>query len=293
MGVAQQILKKATGFVTRRARDRRFLFRPIAEVTAILWYAFAFAVTVHGILPHAFTGMSNHLHDEVTDPFGRICEFKRDFHRLVAQNIKRLFGWEGTVFEDRDSNHAGVLGERSAVEKALYCVLNPVRAGLVATAKEWPGAIWLPGMRSYTAKKPACWHKSPCWPDEITIQFVPPPAWTGSDDEWHETLARMTEDAEIEMRKERIREGRGVLGAQRVKDQSHKKRPKTKDRRGKLNPMIATGGDGPLMKQAIKALRMWRRAYREALERWRVDKTTEFPEGSYWVVVHHGAAVVS
>jgi hypothetical protein len=293
MGVAQQILKKATGFVTRRARDRRFLFRPIAEVTAILWYAFAYAVIKHGMLPHAFIGMSNHLHDYLSDPNGKMCEFKADFHRLVAQNIKRLLGWEGTVFEDRDCKHAAVLGERGAIEKALYCVLNPVRAGLVATAKEWPGAIWLPGMRSYTAKKPTCWFTSAHWPDEITIHFVPPPAWTGSEDAWHETLARLTAEGEDELRKERIREGRGVLGAQRVKDQSHKKRPKTKDRRGKLNPMIATGGDGPLMKQAIKALRLWRRAYREALERWRVDKTTEFPEGSYWVVVHHGAAVVS
>jgi len=85
----------------------------------------------------------------------------------------------------------------------------------------------------------------------------------------------------------------GSVGAQRVKAQDHEKRPTTKDRRGKFNPMIATGGDGPLMKQAIKALRLCRRAYREALERWRTDKTTEFPEGSYWVVVHHGAAIVS
>ena len=57
--------------------------------------------------------------------------------------------------------------------------------------------------------------------------------------------------------------------------------------------MLATGGDRNLMKRAKAALRTWRLAYRDALERWKRDKATVFPLGSYWVVVHHGALVAS
>jgi hypothetical protein len=38
-------------------------------------------------------------------------------------------------------------------------------------------------------------------------------------------------------------------------------------------------------------LRQWRRAYREARERWRFDKTVLFPLGTWWVVQRDGAAL--
>lgn len=293
MGVSGRILRGANGFVTRRAVGRAFLFKPTPEVTDILWYAFAHSVNKHGVEPHAFVGMSTHLHHDESDPFGVLPKLKQDFHRLVAQHIQRLWGWEGPVFERGDTRHAEVIGERGAVEKALYCVLNPVRAGLVATAKEWPGAMWLPGMRSYTAKKPACWFEGEHWPEEITVNFVAPGAWSGTEEEWHAEIARLVEEEERALRRERIREGRAVLGPQIVMQQRHTARPARSERRGKLNPVLATGGDGALMKVAKAALRTWRTAYREALDRWRQDKTTRFPEGSYWVVVHHGAAIAS
>ena len=43
------------------------------------------------------------------------------------------------------------------------------------------------------------------------------------------------------------------------------------------------------MKRLIAELKASRRAYRDALERWKQDKSTSFPVGTYWMVVHHGA----
>jgi len=44
---------------------------------------------------------------------------------------------------------------------------------------------------------------------------------------------------------------------------------------------------------AIRALKTFREAYRSAWERWSAgDRTVMFPAGTWWVVVHAGAAAV-
>lgn len=288
------IVPGALCFGTRRVKERLFLFKPVAEVTALIWYAFAFAVLQHGVTPHALVAMSNHLHWLVTDVRGNVPAFKRDFHRIVALGIKRLFGVDSTVFADEDSRHARVVGERGAVEKALYTVLNPVRAGLVDHASQWPGALWLPGMRSVTVKRPAAFFDRPGWPEEITIHFTAPTAWRGTEDAWHDELSRMVTDEEAKARRERTEQGRTVLGAKRARQRHHLSQPATEEpRRPALKPLIAAGGDSEAMAEAVLEHVNFQRAYRAALIAWRNDKTTRFPVGSYWMVLHHGAQLAA
>jgi hypothetical protein len=293
MSLPQKVEPGMLAFGTRRCVEGLFSLKPIAAVNAIIWYAFAVAVITHGVTPHALVAMSNHLHWLVTDVRGNLPDFKRDFHRMVAAAIKKLWGLEGTVFSDTNCRHVEVLGLRGAIKQALYCVLNPVRAHLVEHAMQWPGALWRPGMREVTVKKPDVWFTGAQWPEEITIRFEPPAAWTGGEDGWHERLGQLLADEEATLARERLRTGTPVLGAQRVRQQHHRSRPRTKLPANQLDPAIATGGDHELEKQAKAALKAWRRAYREALERWKADKATCFPRGSYWVVVHHGAAVAA
>jgi len=80
------------------------------------------------------------------------------------------------------------------------------------------------------------------------------------------------------------------VNAGSVLEQSHTDAPKTKPApEPKRNPTIATGGDAPLMKEQIAVLKAWRRAYREALDRWRCDKAQVFPLGTFLRVVVDGA----
>jgi hypothetical protein len=94
--------------------------------------------------------------------------------------------------------------------------------------------------------------------------------------------------------RERIREQRPVMGRQRVLDQKPTAAPRAKASEGeKINPVLATGGDEELMERLIEELQAWRRAYLEARERWRVDKSTTFPRGTWWKVVYDGAAIAA
>ena len=80
------------------------------------------------------------------------------------------------------------------------------------------------------------------------------------------------------------------MGVRGVLEQSHTDAPKTKPEADpERNPTIATGGDAPLMKAEIAVLKAWRRAYREALDRWRYDKAQVFPLGTFLRVVVDGA----
>ena len=287
--MARRTVGGATWFVTRRVTGRMYLLTPHPKMAATFWYLLGVLAEKHDVALHAIVMLSNHLHYVVTAPEQVISDFMADLHREIARAVNKRFDRSGAMFEDDDPSRVETVGERGAVDKVLYTVMNPVKAGLVSRAELWPGMRWLPGMRELTAKRPVSGYDAEMWPDEVTMYFTPPPAWTGTEDQWHEEIARLVAAEEDALRKERIRTGRAVLGAQLVIQQDPFESPKTKPPKSDINPMLATGGDGPLLKRLIAELKAWRRAYRDALERWKQDKSTSFPVGTYWMVVHHGA----
>ena len=290
MSYARRIVDGMTHFVTRRCVGRRFYLKPCEAVNRIILYAFAWAVAEHGMTPHALIAMSNHLHYLLSDPHGRLPLFMRDFHRMVAAAVKTHWKIDETVFADTNASVVTVFGERGVVEKALYTVMNPVSAGLVGRAELWPGVCWVPGTRQITVKKPDVWFTGPQWPDELTVTFSAPPAWTGTEDEWHAMLGESVKAQEKSLQQERIRTQSTLMGVRGVLEQSQTDAPKTKPApEPKRNPTIATGGDARLMKEQIAVLKAWRRARREALDRWRYDKAQVFPLGTFLHVVVHGA----
>jgi hypothetical protein len=269
------------------------LLTPDRAVNQIIEYSLAWAAEKHGMLLHGWVGMSNHGHETATDVHGVAPDFMRDFHRAVAMAVKEHRGIAECVWSDAATSTIELHGERAQIDAVLYGVMNPVRACLVEKAADWPGTIWLPGQRELVVKRPDVWF-SDKMPEEVRVPIVPPPAWRGSEDEWHERMAELVAEEEATLLRERIREQRPVMGRQRVLDQKPTSAPKTKPSEGeKINPVLATGGDGELMKVLIAELQAWRRAYIEARERWRIDKTATFPPGTWWKVVYDGAAIAA
>jgi hypothetical protein len=122
------------------------------------------------------------------------------------------------------------------------------------------------------------------------VTFSAPPAWTGTEDEWHAMLGESVKAQEKSLQQERIRTQRTLMGVRGVLEQSPTDAPKTKPApEPKRNPTIATGGDASLMREQIAVLKAWRLARREALDRWRYDKAQVFPLGTFLHVVVHGA----
>jgi putative transposase len=287
----RRVLPDTSYLLSRRCLDRRFYLRPSPALNDIYLYALAHAQQKHGVAVHAFACMSDHCHESVTDADGVLPDFMRDFRRELALGAKVLYQIPENVWAAQKPSAVELHGDGAALEKALYTILNPVQAGLVAHAAEWPGAISLPGIREIEVRRPEIWFGDDR-PEVLTLKITPPPAWKGTEDEWHEWLAENVAEREEEIRRERAGRGVGVLGKQRILQQSPFDRPRNPDETVPgVHPTVATAGDGKLMKSLVGMLRAWRQAYVDARELWRVNKATLFPLGTWWVVKRAGAAV--
>lgn len=86
---------------------------------------------------HAWCQMSNHYHLLVETPEANLAEGMRQLNGVYTQHVNRVHRRVGHVFQGR---YKAVLVEREShlLEVSRYVVLNPVRAGMVADAGEWP-----------------------------------------------------------------------------------------------------------------------------------------------------------
>lgn len=106
---------------------------------------------------HAYCLMGNHYHLLVETPDGNLAQGMRHYNGVYTQRFNRRHGRAGHVFQGR---YKAILVQKDGylLELARYIVLNPVRAGMVKSARDWPWS-------SYRA----------------TAGFVEPPAWLETD----------------------------------------------------------------------------------------------------------------
>ncbi len=86
---------------------------------------------------HAYCLMDNHYHLLVETPEGNLAKGMRQLNGVYTQTFNRRHGRFGHVFQGR---YKAILVERESylLELARYIVLNPVRAQMVRSAKDWP-----------------------------------------------------------------------------------------------------------------------------------------------------------
>src|SRR3954452_9128535 len=94
-------------------------------------------VAQHGWVCHAYCLMDNHYHLLVATPAANLAEGMRALNGRNARSFLRRHSYSGHLFGHR---YHPVLVERHEhlQEAARYVVLNRVRAGLCATARDWP-----------------------------------------------------------------------------------------------------------------------------------------------------------
>jgi len=85
---------------------------------------------------HAYCLMSNHYHLLIETPDGNLSRGMRQLNGVYTQRFNRRHGRTGHVFQGR---YKAILVDKNdyLLELARYIVLNPVRAQMVRSAKDW------------------------------------------------------------------------------------------------------------------------------------------------------------
>jgi REP element-mobilizing transposase RayT/DNA-binding CsgD family transcriptional regulator len=90
----------------------------------------------HNWLCHAYCLMGNHYHLLIETPDANLSKGMRQLNGMYTQNFNRIHNRVGHVFQGR---YKAILVEKQGylLEVARYIVLNPVRAQMVRSTKEW------------------------------------------------------------------------------------------------------------------------------------------------------------
>jgi REP element-mobilizing transposase RayT len=300
MSRARPVIAGSTVFITRRTLRRHLLLRPDREVRQLFVYALAIAAARYGLQVHSFCVMSTHYHLVATDPRGVLPEFLAHLHRSMALGLKVLRKWEGAAWDDAQTSVVQLKTPEAILDKIGYTLANPVAAGLVRYAREWPGAksrvADLAGGRMRAARPDYYFDpENEDWPDYAELELTLPPNVAPEDAEaWRDAARASVTEHETLARQEVADKGWKFLGAERAEKVSPYDRAKSFEPLVSRNPTFAVGGVPGAYKAAIKALREFAAAYDAALEKWCAGvRDAVFPAGTWWMVRHHGAAVAT
>ena len=134
--LARVVVPDLPHHVTQRGNRRERVFFDEADYRAYL-DLISVAANGSGTAVWAYCLMPNHVHFIMTpsDPDGLRRTFA-EAHRRYTARIHAREKWTGHLWQGRFSSTA--MDERHLIAAARYVPMNPVRAGLVARAEDWP-----------------------------------------------------------------------------------------------------------------------------------------------------------
>lgn len=285
--------------VTRRTLRRTHLLRPDQNLNNLYTYCLGVLAPRYGVLIHAAVLMSTHEHIILTDVEGQLPRFLQDFHRLVALGVKVLRKWEGAVWDHAKTSVVELRTPQAVIEKLAYAMANPVAAGLVQRAAQWPGITMQPeqlGSTTWTAARPNFYfdEDNAAWPRTATLQFTMP-ALDMRDADVRESVRVELDALELAARNEAAANGRHFSGPAQLAGLSPYDRAKSWEPVRGRNPSFAVGrGQREAFSEAVLQLRAFRKAYRTALDQWRTGlRSVLFPLGTWLMRWMHRVDVAS
>ena len=297
-------------FVTTRIASGLPLI-PAPFMREILLGLFARAVKLYPVTISDLIVMGNHFHLlAVTDKIANLDQFMRFLKTESAHAINRLLGKvKGAVWEEGYDSPV-VLDLDALKDKLVYLYTNPQRANLVDSIEQYPNfSSW----QSFTSKAPTpllgfiinrpllCRIPRFMSPQQqqtekqrllgeakesLPFSFNHEAAFRALADsdltfkQFQQEIIAAVRDEEAELRKDRIKQKKHILGASALLRQSIVKQhtPKKFGQR-----TLCLAADGVLRRSYIEVFRAWVDSYREAYRTWRASKQGPFfPPGFFF-----------
>jgi putative transposase len=292
----RRVITESSYLVTRRCEERRRFLNPCTKVNEMLLYSFAYASQQHGVDVHSLVGMGNHVHETLTDVRAELPEFCHWAHTMIARSLNGWMDRRGCFWDGTRSYHACLLGVKGEVDpleyaedildKMVYCAVNPVRAGLVKHARDWPGVNsvrWHIGEPIQVERPKFFFAEDTHLPEELTFSFVKPPGFEDMDDASFDRLFReRVRDEELAIRREMKVAGRSFAGPETVLKMERQGVPRTTEQPSEIVPLVASK-DEDRRWSMLELIAAFREAYEEARQEWLAGYDVEFPAGTYQI----------
>jgi putative transposase len=172
-------------FITDRCHEERHLLRPDRVVLQIVAAALTAAIDATGVGLLAFVVMGNHWHllVRIPDDVTALPCFMQRLKSTVARQVNAHLGRRGTFWSER-YHSISVVDDASLLERMTYILMNPVAAGLAASASEYPGLSSLEANVGVRAACPALdlpIALLPQWAELTKDQLALQRAWLGNE----------------------------------------------------------------------------------------------------------------
>jgi REP element-mobilizing transposase RayT len=267
---------------------QEFWLRPSSTVNQIVGYSYGYAQEEYGVLIHQLTVMSNHIHITVTDPTGdRLSTFFSSAHSMIARCLNAHYAVKENRWKIGSFTPVHVGDEEAVLDKIVYSMINPVKAGLVSKAENWPG--WDTTEANFD--KPKTCHRPGVFfrdgmPETVKLAVTVPPMFESTKAEFADRVRKRRRHLQTEKRRAFKASGMIFLGAKRVSKMNPWTRPKAASvpvEGSKLNPRIACK-NAERRKTIIAELRGFYDAYESARRRLLDgERDVEFPAGTVWL----------
>lgn len=271
--------------LTRRCTRGQYFLRPDEVINDIIPYEVAKAAQRHDQSIHAAVAMSNHIHQVSMDTTGDRSRYMRDALSGIARARNRNLDRRGHFWASGSYGDTVLLDRKTVERKLLYTWLNPVEAGLVESAEDWPGFTILPDDWGKTIRieKPDEFYgrKSP---EVVEFTPQPPPGYDEmSLQELKAHFNALLRQKEREIRRRRRREDKtSFLGEQAILEISPFQQPEKDLVGGTLNPRFASK-DAELLDRAQNLHHQFLDNYESKRQRWLLgdeDERPIFPTGT-------------
>ena len=293
MSSPRRVLKGSTVAVVRRCSERRFFLRPSRRLNRVIRFLLGTYARKYGIKLHAFVFMGNHFHLVLTDTRRKLPKFMEQLDAMLTRVINKHLNRQGRLWESKPYTSWIFETPEELLQHLVYLVANPVEAWVVRTPDRWPGVISLPSHVKTSLKVTppprglfGRGREGSALPSESLLEVHVPPFFAQGGAERYRRLFQSALDAylaDLHARKGRYS---GRQSAKTLDPFSAPKGARTGPSFG-LIPALTNA-----TKEKRLELKLWRHAVRDAFHRWRNNKNTVFPQGTWQVVVRHKARVV-